>query len=150
MKRTSILIATLITLLAAFGALAQQGPPRPPMGDPLADYLQLTADQRTAWQTAHQNFNTATQSLREQERSLHEQLDTALQGTDACAIGSLMLQIRAIGDQMKAAHDALDQQLLSVLTAEQRVKFDAFKAAVAFLNRQGPAGPPPPPGGPRP
>ena len=152
MKRTPILIATLITLLAAFSALAQQGPgpgPGGPKGDPLADYLQLTADQRSAWQTAHQDFNTATQALRDQQQALHDQLGTALQGTDACAIGNLMLQIRSIGDQIQAAHDALEQQLLSVLTPEQKAKFDAFKAAVAFLNRPGPGGPPPQ-GGPRP
>ena len=148
MKRPPILIATLITLLGAFGALAQQ-PPLPPMGDPLADYLQLTAEQRTAWQTAHQDFDTATQALRDQEKALHDQLDTALQGTDPCAIGKLILQIRSTDDQMKAAHDALEQKLVSVLTPEQKVKFDAFKFAVAFLSHQGPPGPPPP-GGPRP
>src|SRR5512141_1763196 len=148
MKRT-ILIATLIMVVGAFGALAQQGPgpgagngPGNGMGpgngpgprvDVLVEYLQLTAEQRTAWQTAHQNFETATQALRDQQVALHEQLDTALQGTDACAIGTLMLQIRAIGEQIQAAHDALEQQLLSILTAEQKAKFDAFQAALAFL-----------------
>lgn len=149
MKRTPILMATLITLIAAFSALAQPAPGGPPRPDPLREFLQLTADQRSAWENAQKQFDTATQGLRDQERSLNEQLGKALQGTDACGIGGLMLQIRATGDQMKAAHDALDQKLVSVLTPEQRAKFDAFRAAVAFLNQPQPAGPPPQ-GGPRP
>lgn len=175
MKRISI-IATLITLLAAFGAVAQQGPgpgagkgpgagsgpgtgqgpgagiglgaPQGPRVDALINYLQLTADQKTAWQKAHDDFQTATQALRDQQIALHDQLDTALQGTDACAIGALMLQIRAIGDQIRTAHDALDQKLASILTADQKAKYDAFQAALAFIGGPGPGGPGP--NGPRP
>jgi Spy/CpxP family protein refolding chaperone len=46
---------------------------------------------------------------------------------------------------MKAAHDALEAKLAATLTPEQKVKFDAFKAARGFLQQQRP---PHPEGGP--
>ena len=153
MKRI-VILATMMTLLGAFGALAQQGQgPGPgagpgvgpgqgigqgPRADALVNYLGLTADQLTAWQKAHDDFQTATQALRDQRIALQDQLQTALDGTDACAIGSLMLQVRAIADQIQAAQDALDQQLASILTAEQKAKYDAFRAALAFIGGPGP------------
>ena len=160
MKR--IVIATLITLLAAFGAFAQQGPgpgfgggtgpgygggPGPGFGggpgsgprvDVLVNYLQLTADQKTAWEKAHADFQAATQALHDQQIALREKLGEALKGTDPCAIGTLMLQIRAIGDQVETAHDALEQRLASILTPEQKAKYDAFQAALAFIGGPGP------------
>ena len=95
MKRALILI-TLVTAMAV-SATAQPGPP-PPRRDVLADYLQLTDAQKSAWQAAHAEFETA----------------------------------------MKAAHDALETKLGSTLTAEQKTKFEAFKAARELLQPHGP------------
>jgi len=128
MKRALILI-TLVTAIAATAA-AQPGPP-PPRRDPLPDYLQLTDAQKSAWQTARGNFETAVKPLHEQERTIHQQIEQALSAAnpDATAIGKLMISGKQTGDQIKAAHDALDATLTATLTPEQKAKFEAFKAA---------------------
>jgi Spy/CpxP family protein refolding chaperone len=141
MKRALILI-TLVTAIAAIAA-AQPGPPPPPRGDALANYLQLTDAQKSAWQTARSNFEATTKPLHEQGRALHEQIEQALSSAtpDATAIGNLMISAKKIGDRIKTAHDALDATLASTLTADQKAKFDAFKAARPPRRE----GPPPPP-----
>jgi hypothetical protein len=56
-------------------------------------------------------------------------------------------EFRAIVEPLHAkereAHDALDVKLQSVLTPEQRAKYEAFEAAEKFLRER--QGPPPPP-----
>ena len=62
---------------------------------------------------------------------------------DAAAIGNLMIDIRNTHDQIKVKHDALDATLEGFLSADQKVKFEAFRAAQ-------PPMPPHPPHPPRP
>src|SRR5262249_48277549 len=114
MKRIALI--SIIILSIAVAAAAQRGPgfgpPPPPPGqgadDPLATYLQLTSDQKAAWEAARKEAGDAMKPLFEKQRDLREQIEKA---TDACSIGALVLQERANGDQLKAAHEALDQKL---------------------------------------
>ena len=152
MKRIAVILA--LTLATATAAFTQQGPPpgggappRPAGPDPLVAYLNLTAEQKTAWDAARAAFETASQPLFEKQREAQEQLGTLLEGksTDACAIGTQMIAIRTIGDQIKAAHDALDAKFETLLTADQKSKYEAFEAAVQFLrDHEGPPHPPQP------
>jgi Spy/CpxP family protein refolding chaperone len=153
MKR--IFIATLAIVLMTASAFAQgprPGGPGPgpgghgPNNSPLADYLALTTEQKAAWETIQSDFRASVEALHEQERTLAEQLKTALDGTDATTIGTLMLQIRAIHEQIGAAKEATDAKFAALLTTEQKVKFAAFQAAVEFLQQHGPGTGP---GGPR-
>jgi Spy/CpxP family protein refolding chaperone len=152
MKRIPFLAISL--LLIAMGAFAAGPPPRgaagpggPPPGGgngaALAEYLDLTTDQKASWETVQDELRATIESFRDQQETLHEQLETALEGSDATAIGNLMLQIRAIHEQIKAAHDSAHDKFAALLTAEQKVKFDAFEAALEFLRQRGPG-----PGGP--
>jgi Spy/CpxP family protein refolding chaperone len=136
MKR--IVTAAIFVLAAASLGLAQPapppGPPGPhhaPKGDPLADYLALTPDQKTQWDAARTAFEAATKPLRDHADATQEQLEQLLdsKSNDAAAIGTLMIDIRNTRDQIKTAHDALDARLEALLTAEQRTKFEAFRAA---------------------
>jgi Spy/CpxP family protein refolding chaperone len=153
MKKT--IVALLFALIAApVVAQPRPMPPpgpggRPPGDAALVNYLQLTTDQKTAWDAAHKDFGAVVQPLFDKQRAAHQQLDAALQNksTDPCSLGTQMLAIHAIGDQIKAAHAALDQKLDSILTADQRSKYEAFEAAMAA--QHGPGGPGGP-GGPRP
>jgi len=147
MKRIALLLTLILTFATV--AFAQPAPPPGPpprgAGDPLAAYLNLTADQKAAWEAAREAFETATQPLFEKQRAAQEALGALLEGksTDACGIGTQMLAIRAIGDQIKAAHDAFEAKRESVLTADQKSKYEAFEAAAQFLH--GPEGGPHPP-----
>ena len=121
---------------------AQPGPPPPPRGDELASYLNLTDAQKSAWQSARASFEAAVKPLHDQQRAAHEQIEEALSSAspDPTAIGKLMISAKHLGDQIKAQHDALDATLTSTLTADQKAKFDAFKAARP--RREGPPRPP--------
>ncbi len=162
MKRLFIVIIAAMALTAsAFAQGRAGGPPHgimrtggpgfggPPAGDPVADYLQLSADQKTAWATAHQEFGDSVQAIQDQIRAAHDQIKTLMdaKSTDAAAIGTLMIQVRTLNDQIKSAHDALDTKLKSILTADQAAKYAAFEAALDFLRQQqgprqgGPGGP---------
>ncbi len=150
MKR--ITLTALSLFLIATGAFAaghppQGGPGGPPPGGGngalLAEYLGLTTQQKASWETIQNELRATMESFRDQQQTLHQQLETALEGTDAAAIGNLMLQIRAIQEQIKAAHDAAHDKFAALLTAEQKVKYNAFEAALEFLRQRGPG-----PGGP--
>jgi Spy/CpxP family protein refolding chaperone len=158
MKRITLFILPLLVIVLAAGAYAQHRPaPNGGPGGPgfagaafggpggstaLAEYLGLTAEQKTAWETIQSDTRAAIEALHEQERTLHEQLRTALDGgsTDAAAFGNLLIQIRSIDAQIKAARDAADAKFEATLTADQKVKFAAFQAASAFLHQGGPGG----------
>ena len=155
MKR--FLIITLAVLLT-FGAVAQTRTRQaaPPQGGPggpgnaaipgfgpdrnvLADYLGLTAGQQASWETIQNELRTSTQALHEQQRTLGEQLRAAIEaGTDAAAIGNLVLQVRAIDEQLEAAREAAEARFAATLTAEQRVKFEALLAAAEYLRANAP------------
>ena len=152
MKRIAFIAIAIVALTTA-GLFAQGRGPAPfggpggggPQGDSraLADYLSLTTEQKAAWQSIQSDLHTSMEALHTQERALADQLQTALEGTDATAIGNLMLQIRAIHAQNEAARDAADAKFAALLTTEQKTKFAAFQAAVEFLHQRGPG-----PGGP--
>jgi Spy/CpxP family protein refolding chaperone len=153
MKRIVAVIASIVLLTAAAGAQLRRGPgpmggplggpmggPGGPGGNPaLAEYLSLTTEQKAAWETIQSDLRASGRALHEQEHTLADQVEAA---TEATAIGNLVLQMRAIGTQLEAAHDAADAKFAALLTADQKTKFAAFQAASEFLHRRGPAGPP--------
>ena len=147
---TALFIATIATSLLAQPRrpMDHPGAPPPPNGEALATYLSLTADQKTTWTAAREAFETAVAPLHDKIEATQDQLRQLMdaKSNDAKAIGTLMIAIRDGQDQIKTQHDALDTKLASVLTADQKTKFAAFRAARAAL---GPDRPPHPPMGPR-
>ncbi len=136
-----LLVAFLaISLLAAGAAIAQmpQNAPRPAAR--LANYLQLTPDQVAAWKQISTDTAAAVKPLAENAQSLQKQLQTALQSTspDPAAVGKLAIAVHAARDQVKALRDAAKSKREAVLTADQKVKLDAFEAAMAFGRQQRP------------
>ncbi len=140
MKPRSISIAIVALFIAAI-ATAQ---PRPPQ-KALADYLQLSDQQVTAWQQIQKDTAATVQPLAENAKDLHKQLETALSAAspDPTAVGKLAVSLRAVEDQIRAAHEAAKAKRIGVLNADQKVKFEAFEAAMAFTRpaRRGPGGP---------
>ncbi len=152
MKR--VMVFTLSILFVFAGALLAQnrrapgtlrGPAAPGMprggADPLAEYLDLTADQKAAWEAIRAETHETIEPLHEQGQALAAQLEST---NDVAGIGSLVLQLRAVSSQIEAAREAGDAKFAATLTADQKMKFEAFEAASQFLRRRGPGGPPPP------
>jgi Spy/CpxP family protein refolding chaperone len=129
MKRILITLTVAIALLAT-AAIAQH--PRM-MGeracDPLS-FLGLTADQKAQWDSLHQQLRTSIEPLLDQKRAAEEQLRSLADAAapDANAIGKQVLAIKAIDQQIKAAHEATAAKVAAMLTPEQKAKFDAMRA----------------------
>lgn len=156
MKRVLVLTLSILFVFAsallaqnrrAPGALrgpAGPGAPGMPRGsaNPLADYLALTADQKAAWEAIRAETHETIEPLHEQGQALAAQLEST---NDAVGIGNLVLQLRAVSSQIEAAREAGDAKFAATLSADQKVKFEAFEAASQFLHRRGPGpgGPPP-------
>lgn len=149
MKRftlTAILFAAVATAVFAQPRprLNNDGPPPPPPrpnAEMLATFLNLTDAQKTQWDAATSAFESAVAPLHEKIKSADDQLRELMdaKSNDANAIGTLMIAIRDTHDQIRTQHDALDTKLAGTLTAEQKVKFEAFRVA----RPPHPDGPPP-------
>lgn len=144
MKPRSLSIAILALFLAAI-ATAQPGPGRRPPQKALAEYLQLSDQQVTAWQQIQKDTAATVQPLAENARDLHKQIGTALKAAspDPAAVGKLAVELHAVEEQIRAAHEAAKAKRVAALNADQKVKLEAFEAASAFLRqeRRGPGGP---------
>jgi Spy/CpxP family protein refolding chaperone len=135
MKRT-VALAVITLSFAVLGAFAQPGPGGPggPGGprhqEMLVQSLNLSTEQKASWDAIESATRAAVQPLMEQRRTLHDQIETALDAAtpDVAAIGTLMVQSHAVDKQLKAAHEASHSKLSALLTAEQRMQFDRFAA----------------------
>jgi Spy/CpxP family protein refolding chaperone len=125
MKRTLITLAIVIAT-AAFAQPAPRGPHGP---DPV-QFLNLTADQKTQWDALHEQLRATVEPLMQQKHSAEEQLHSLIDAAspDPTAIGNQMLAIKAIDQQIKAAHDATATKIEAFLTADQKAKFEALRA----------------------
>jgi Spy/CpxP family protein refolding chaperone len=128
-----------IAFLAALGAVpatAQppgQGPPegrRGQRGEALFEYLGLSPEQQEQWRALHEQHREAMKPFREEGRALHQQVQKSLEAGEAeVLVGGAVRALYDHRQEMKAAREAFQGQLESVLTAEQKEKFEAFKAA---------------------
>ena len=127
MKRMFILIAVVLVVAASVVAGERKSEER---GE-LSGYLQLSAAQRVAWDSAKAEFEANAQPLMQKRHALMEQVEASLKSNsnDACGIGGNMVAAQAVGDQIRAAKETLIQKQVSVLTPEQKTKYDAFVAA---------------------
>ena len=99
--------------------------------------LNLTEDQQTKIKQIHENFATQNKPLREQLRAKRQELRQASEGgtfNEALATQKLTeiapLEAKLMGEQHK-----LHQEMLSVLTAEQKAQLEQSRAQ--FKTRRG-------------
>jgi Spy/CpxP family protein refolding chaperone len=147
MKRVIIAaVAILLTVGVVQFAIAQPHPGGAEMRQHITaaeQYLNLSDGQKASWEAALSDVESqhATLGAKVQttQRALNDALKTA--SPDACTVGSLAIQAHAALDQVRAAHDSLIAKLGSVLTPDQKTKFDAYVAASMAQHRE--PGPPP-------
>lgn len=95
----------------------------------LARYLRLTPDQVAQQKALLQQLEATAKPLREAQEPLQEELRAALDGDapEACEVGALMVELDALGDQIRAAIAAFDEAFSAILDAEQLARYEALK-----------------------
>ena len=155
--KTGIGIAGGLVLSAAF-AFAQDAPRRPLMpggmerggrcGERLVRQLDLTAEQQATLEALRNDTAEAARPLAEQMRALHGQIEAAADGAgpDACALGGLVLQGKAIRSQIDDVRKAAEAKFVEQLSDAQKATYANFVAINPGCMTVG-AGflPPPPP-----
>lgn len=136
----ALVLGALFSLLLAVGASAQRGPgmrhhghggPRGLMNvDRLAEYLDLTAAQKTQVEQLREKMKTAMEPLREEHRELAEAVHTALEnGADATIVGTAVIASHQHREKMRAIHEQYDGELETILTPAQLSRWQALKDA---------------------
>jgi Spy/CpxP family protein refolding chaperone len=131
----------VVTILgAAFGALpaaAQPAGDGPGHGRhrarAIVDYLDLTPEQQEQWKALREQHREEMKGLREDGRDVRQRLRESLEADAPDAVvGEAAKAAHAHRQRMDQARKAFGGELRSVLTPEQREKFDAFQAARAM------------------
>jgi len=92
--------------------------------------LNLTDDQKAKMKQIRESFAQTNKPLREQLRAKHQELRQASEGgtfNEALATQKLT-EIAPLEAKMMAAHAQMHQEMLSVLTAEQKAQLEQAKA----------------------
>ena len=113
----------------------------------LAEYLDLTEQQKTAWRALHEERREAMKPVVEEGRTLRERLREAVQAAspDPTAVGDATLALEAHRQKTRAQREAFQARLEGLLDAAQKEKLKAFEAARRTLGagRDGRRGPRP-------
>jgi len=156
MRKTILTVLGGAVVALVVGAVAGSAQPPPPgkrgpgMGRPdaMARVLALSEQQREQVRKVMDEQRPEREALREKLAKNREQLQQVLEtaSPDPAAVGELAIEGHRLREQERALREAREKALRDLLTAEQRVKFDAMKA----LREEGMGGPPEPGPGPRP
>jgi protein CpxP len=96
-------------------------------GEKFAEKLNLTEAQKAQVKTIRQNNREQNKAFFEQSRSTFEQFRDAKKANDTAKLEQLKPALERQRAQMKQFRDAERQQILALLTPEQRTKFDALE-----------------------
>jgi Spy/CpxP family protein refolding chaperone len=132
MKR--IALALSLALVATL-AIAQE-PRRVFMHGPgiggvdIVSALNLSTDQKVQFEAVHRQLEASMQPLFEQHHAAELQLNAAADSSnpDAASVGRAYLALRAVGKQIKDAHESAKSKIDAILTPDQKAKFDAVHA----------------------
>jgi Spy/CpxP family protein refolding chaperone len=97
-------------------------------GSSFAQKLNLTDAQKAQLESLNRSFREQNKAVFEQNRETVRQYREARKANDTAKIESLRPAMDAQRAQMKQLRDAHSQQILSILTPEQRQQWDALKA----------------------
>ena len=140
------ILATVVTVGLLGGAVMAQQPPEHgkrggpgARGDRMAEYLGLSAEQKTSIEALRDEQRKQGEPLRAEGREVHQALRTLMDqdSPDPTALGAAMIAVKQHEAKMKASHDAFEAKLKAQLTPEQKQKFEALKAAREVGPRHG-------------
>ncbi|HEY0140934.1 MAG TPA: Spy/CpxP family protein refolding chaperone [Thermoanaerobaculia bacterium] len=157
MKRISVIALITILAVAAIAAPppgrgpapAGPGGPAPQHGGPgellppraLAELLDLTEAQKSSLETLRSTLQSAVEPLRDQQRTNHEQIESALAAGDAAKAGQLLLANYGLAQQIHAAHETFRAGFEALLTSDQKAKLAVYQEILELRRGAGPREP---------
>jgi protein CpxP len=97
-------------------------------GERFAEKLNLTDAQKEQIKTIRQNNREQNKAFFEQSRATFEQFREAKKANDTARLEQLKPALEQQRAQMKQFRDAERQQILALLTPDQKAKFDTMQA----------------------
>jgi len=94
----------------------------------LAKKLNLTDAQKDQLKAAHRAFREENKAFFESARQTRKDFRAAKQAGDTAKMAELKSVMQSQHAQMKQLREQSEQQLVSILTPEQRAQYDALKA----------------------
>lgn len=94
----------------------------------MAKKLNLTEDQQARIEAIRKETHEQNKALFDARRDLREQMREARETNDTARLESLKATAQSQRAQMKSVHEATMARIASVLTPEQRAKFDEMKS----------------------
>jgi protein CpxP len=128
---------TAVAAMALTATLAFAAPPegrhggkhgRHGFGGKLAEKLNLTDAQKEQIKSIRKASFEQNKAFFENARQMRQDLRAAKEANDTARLEALKSTMQSQREQMKQIRDAEKQQILSVLTTEQRVQFEAMQA----------------------
>jgi Spy/CpxP family protein refolding chaperone len=154
-KTTLAVLGVAVLALAAGPSPGGAEPPSPGDRHPrrgraesMARFLGLSEQQQEAVRELMEERRAEHQALREKMAVNREAMEQALDvaNPDPAAVGERAIEAHRLRKQQRALREAQDDAIRELLTAEQKVKFDAMRV----LREEGRGGPPEGGFGPRP
>jgi Spy/CpxP family protein refolding chaperone len=136
MKRARVLAAALAAMLLvpALASAARKPSPAEILHSPklLARYLNLSATQVTQEEALFKTLNETLKGIREQEKTLRDQLQAELDkpSPNACTAGDYVVDLHDLYEDAEAALHTFDTAFSAILTPEQLAKYNALKDIV--------------------
>jgi len=103
----------------------------------LAEKLNLTDAQKQQIKDIRKASFEQNKAFFETARQTRQDLRAAREANDTARLETLKANMKSQREQMKQIRDAEKQQILSILTAEQRAQFEAMKAEHKGHGRRG-------------
>jgi Spy/CpxP family protein refolding chaperone len=135
---------TILATFALSGLLFAQGPgfgPRPgaerqpPTPTALIEYLGLSETQVTQLTDLRKSLPDIAKPIAEQIRTKNEALREEMQKTNPnpATVGQLMVDMKALREQIRAEHVKINDQAKALLTEDQKSKLAQLEAAAKLL-----------------
>ena len=136
MKFSTYLAAGVLSAALAFGQRPDRGgpgggEPRDPQQmvemrvNAMANRLGLTEDQKAKATSIFTDAQTAAQSVRTNSRTTRESLAEAVKNNNAAAIDQLSATLGTLSGQSIAIDSKAEAAFYSILTADQKAKYDS-------------------------
>lgn len=148
-KFSTFLSASALSAALAFGQRPGPGRPGGEPPDPakfiemrvnrLAERLSLTDDQKARAMTIFTEAQAAGENARTGGRTTRESLSQAIKSNDTGAIDRLAATLGTVSGQLTAIESKAEASFYSILTADQKAKYDSMRGGPG--GRMGPGGP---------